>query len=255
MEKRIIIPIVAVLVGACATTEEAGQSETSEVADTVSLPSALDHRANTSAAPMRSITVLATAKSEPVEERPSFGAIMRDAKAHYRSGDTDGARGLYRAALKLRPKSVSARIGLARTELMAKNAAAARTPAAKAVELAPKSSRAWNTLGRVELAENNLEAAEFSFRRAADADEDNAYAWNNLGLTLMKQHMWTDASKALEAATTSKRPRAYMWNNLGMAYEQLGELARARSAYRHASKLGSNRARASLKRLVGVGSI
>ena len=46
-----------------------------------------------------------------------------------------------------------------------------------------------------------------------------------------------------------------MWNNLGTAYEQLGQLDDARTAFESGGKLGSREALASRKRLEGVKTI
>jgi tetratricopeptide (TPR) repeat protein len=199
--------------------------------------------------------------AEPVAEPPApepapdplAGMETREliAKGRKLSGKREHAAAIEHLAeaLDRSPNSARANIEMARAQLAAGDARAARPFAELAVELAPESSYAWNTMGRVELMDADREAAIEAFERATDANEDNIYAWNNLGLALIQEQAWADAAEALEVATGGDAPTAYMWNNLGLAYEKLDRLEEARAAYRQAADRGSDLGKAGVARI------
>jgi Flp pilus assembly protein TadD len=169
--------------------------------------------------------------------------------------DSNGARELFEAAIKLDKKRAEPHIELARMYIASGDRGLAMAAANKGVKLAPLSTLAWNTKGRAELARFDYDAAIEAFTKSVELSPDNVWAWNNLGYTELQLKKYDEAVSHLTEATSRKGATGFMFNNLGTALEQLDRLDEARAAFEAGGKLGSNEALASRKRLEGVKSL
>lgn len=94
-----------------------------------------------------------------------------------------------------------------------------------------------------------LDEAQREFRRVADLRPTEPNASFFLGLIALKQARWEEAVAALQDAIERGARRASSYHNLAFAYEQLGRLAEAESAYAEAA----SRARDDARVMIGWG--
>jgi len=220
------------------------------------VPAPVSPAPSSTLAPSPPIAVSAMIVPTAAREIPTkYSDALAQGKQLAAQGDLLGARELLEAAAKLDRKAAAPHIELARLFITSGDRGLAMAAANKAVKLAPESSQAWNTLGRAQLARFSYDDAVVAFTKSTELDATNAWAWNNLGFTQLAQKNYAEAVDALSHATGLPSATGYMWNNLGTAYEQLGQLDDARTAFAAGGKLGSTPALASAKRLVGVTSV
>jgi len=94
-----------------------------------------------------------------------------------------------------------------------------------------------------------LDEAQREFRRVADLRPTEPHASFYLGLIALKQARWQEAVDALQEAIERGARRASSYHNLAFAYEQLGRLAEAETAYAEAA----SRARDDARVMIGWG--
>lgn len=91
-----------------------------------------------------------------------------------------------------------------------------------------------------------LDEATREFRRVAELRPGDANALFFIGLVALKQAKWREAMEALRLAAEKGGSRPAVLHNLGLAYEQLGRLAEAETAYADAASRNRNDPRISL---------
>src|SRR5579859_7184493 len=91
-----------------------------------------------------------------------------------------------------------------------------------------------------------LDEASREFRRVAELRPGDANALFFIGLVALKQANWREAMEALRLAAEKGGSRPAVLHNLGLAYEQLGRLEDAESAYAEAATRNRNDARIAL---------
>jgi tetratricopeptide (TPR) repeat protein len=82
------------------------------------------------------------------------------------------------------------------------------------------------------------EEAAREFRRVDSLREDDPTASFYLGLVALRQQQWAAAAHAFERHGSHGTPRAAVLVNLAYAYEQMGELEKARAAIQQALSFG-----------------
>src|SRR2546429_6160906 len=80
-----------------------------------------------------------------------------------------------------------------------------------------------------------LDEAAREFRRVAELRPAEANAHFYIGLVALKQARWREAMEALRLAAEKGGGRPAVFHNLGFAYEQLGRLDEAETAYGQAA--------------------
>src|SRR6266571_133545 len=96
-----------------------------------------------------------------------------------------------------------------------------------------------------------LDEAAREFRRVAELRATDANAHFFIGLVALKQARWREAMEALRLAAEKGGSRPAVLHNLGLAYEQLGRLDDAETAYAEAA----SRARTDPRVYVGWGIV
>jgi hypothetical protein len=115
------------------------------------------------------------------------------------------------------------------------------------------SLRALNNLGSILLSHGRLQDAETVFRQATDLDPDFVDARVNLGVIHLQQSrarkggermlLLRRSINSLERAVSLKPYHWQAYGNLGVAYQDLGDIEKARQAYEQAIGLKSDDAR------------
>ena len=88
-----------------------------------------------------------------------------------------------------------------------------------------------------------LDEAQREFRRVTDLHPDDASAPFFLGLIALRQARWLEAVDILQQAAEGSGRRAAALHNLAFAYEQLGRLSEAETAYAEAASKARDDAR------------
>src|SRR5690349_4962796 len=96
-----------------------------------------------------------------------------------------------------------------------------------------------------------LDEAAREFRRVAELRPGEANAHFYMGLVALKQARWREAMETLRLAAEKGGGRPAVFHNLGFAYEQMGRLDEAESAYAEAA----GRARTDAKVYLGWGVV
>jgi tetratricopeptide (TPR) repeat protein len=165
---------------------------------------------------------------------PSAEAHRQVALEYRRLGGLDHALEHFAAAVKLDPRDVVSRDGLARIWRDWGFANLALPEARRAVADAPRSATAANTLGTVLQALGQLDEAKRSYWRAVALDANAWYALNNLCYAeIMTRQPYAIATceRALSAAPESGVVR----NNMALAHAASGDLDGARTWFRRAT--------------------
>jgi TolB-like protein/Flp pilus assembly protein TadD len=147
----------------------------------------------------------------------------------------------FRAALEKDPDYADAWAGLARSllsrlgaepEKAEANYQAGIDAARRAIRLAPESATGYVWLGRAYLARGLGEAAAEQFRLAAEIEPDSVDVLSAQAGIRGREGRLADAVKLLERAVRMEPGDTSLHNQLGTTYANLGELQRAREAYR-----------------------
>src|SRR3989442_4927635 len=96
-----------------------------------------------------------------------------------------------------------------------------------------------------------LDEAAREFRRVAELRASEATAHFFIGLVALKQARWREAMEALRLAAEKGGSRPAVLHNLALAYEQLGRLPDAETAYAEAA----SRARTDARVYLGWGIV
>jgi protein O-GlcNAc transferase len=166
--------------------------------------------------------------------------ILRQAVDAHGRGAIDDAKQLYRRALELDGRSVTACSNLAIIAVQDGDLAQAETLFRRAVEQRPNYPEGFNNLGSLLQQQGRLDEAIAAHRRAIALRPDYAAAHCNLGNALKRQGKLDDALAAYRHALKLKPDYAEACNNLGVVLQQQGKLAEALDAYGQAIKLRPN---------------
>jgi tetratricopeptide (TPR) repeat protein len=120
---------------------------------------------------------------------------------------------------------------------------AGRTPSAEDAKITDARVEEHRNLGVAFFKTGMLDEAAREFRRVAELRASDANALFFIGLVALKQARWREAMEALRLAAEKGGSRPAVLHNLGLAYEQLGRLPDAESAYAEAASRARNDAR------------
>src|SRR5713101_7490159 len=120
---------------------------------------------------------------------------------------------------------------------------AGRTPSAEDAKVTDARVEEHRNLGVAFFKTGMLDEAAREFRRVAELRAGDANALFFIGLVALKQARWREAMEALRLAAEKGGSRPAVQHNLGLAYEQLGRLPDAETAYAEAASRARNDAR------------
>lgn len=144
---------------------------------------------------------------------------------------------------------VQARLDLARGYMEAGEYERARPALNRAITIDPRSVEAHVLLGVLNESENENALAEKHYRIALEIDPHDPQALNNYGSFLFSQGRYKDAVEKLRLVVENPnyRARSQAYENLGLAELKIGEVERAKEAFRRALRLNFAQARSSLE--------
>ncbi|WP_042446170.1 tetratricopeptide repeat protein [Azospirillum sp. B510] len=200
-----------------------------------------------------------------------LAALLREALAHHRAGDLDGAERGYRAmlaaqggnadalhllgvlhhqrgldgeAVRLIGQAVARRPGVAEQHAnlgLALHALGRLDEAAaeyrRALALRETYPEAHNSLGSALQEQGRLDEAASHYRRALDLNGGYAEAWANLGTLLRARDEYAQAETALRHALRLDPGHATALTNLGVVLKETGRIAEAEAAHLEALRL------------------
>jgi len=120
---------------------------------------------------------------------------------------------------------------------------AGRTPSAEDAKITDARVEEHRNLGVAFFKTGMLDEAAREFRRVAELRASDANALFFIGLVALKQARWREAMEALRLAAEKGGSRPAVLHNLGLAYEQLGRLPDAETAYAEAASRARHDAR------------
>src|SRR5207245_2013322 len=120
---------------------------------------------------------------------------------------------------------------------------AGRTASAEDVKMTDARVEEHRNLGIAFYKTGMLDEAAREFRRVAELRAADANAHFFIGLVGLKQARWREAMEALRLAAEKGGSRPAVLHNLGLAYEQLGRLPDAETAYAEAASRARHDAR------------
>lgn len=197
-------------------------------------PSSNLAKASGFAATLESTDERLTAALAQLSRMPTSEAHRQVAVEYRRLGVLDHAQEHFTAALKLDPKDVKSRDGLARIWRDWGFPNMALPEARRAVADAPRSAAAANTLGTVFQALGMFDDAKRWYWRAVALDGGAWYALNNLcyaEIMTRQPYAITTCERAVAAAPDS----AIASNNMALAHAASGDLDGARNWFRRAT--------------------
>lgn len=110
-----------------------------------------------------------------------------------------------------------------------------------ALEIAPKSTEALYNKGMFFQTKQSFEDAKKCYRDILDIDSTNSQAYFNQGyIHLSYEERYDSAVFFFEKAIENDSSYFYAYNNLGLSYERLGEIEKAKSAYRSAIEINAD---------------
>ncbi len=146
-------------------------------------------------------------------------------------GKVDLARKAFQAASRIDDQNPDPWVRLARLNLDEKNLDQARECATKALAIDPRTAEAYNVIGRVWISRSHWEKAISALLKAVALEPENRFFHNNLGYAFLLKKDYAKAIEQLKIAVRGDDAPAYMENNLGLAYEGIGRLREAISAF------------------------
>ena len=110
-----------------------------------------------------------------------------------------------------------------------------------AIDIAPKSTEAWYNKGMFYQTKRNYNNAKWCYRTILDIDSTNSQAYFNQGyIHLSFEEQYDSAIFFFEKAIENDSLYFFAYNNLGLSYEKIGEIEKAKSAYRSAIDINSD---------------
>jgi protein O-GlcNAc transferase len=163
--------------------------------------------------------------------------ILRQAADARGRGAIDEAKGLYRRALDIDARSLTACSHLAVIAAQEGDLAQAETLFRRVLAVRPNSPEGHNNLGALLQQQGRLDEAIVAHRRAIALRPDYAVAHCHLGNALKARGHFEDALAAYRRALELKPDLAEACNNLGVVLQRQGKFAQALDAYDRAIKL------------------
>lgn len=144
---------------------------------------------------------------------------------------------------------VQARLDLARGYMEAGEFERARPALNRAIAIDPHSVEAHVLLGVVNESESEKALAEKHYRIALDIDPRDPQALNNYGSFLFAEGRYEEAVEKLRLVVEDPnyRARSQAYENLGLAELKIGEVERAKDAFKRALRLNFAQSRSSLE--------
>ena len=168
-----------------------------------------------------------------VARQPSDAAMYHDlAVAAAAAGMTGEAMRAEQASLALQPSNAAASNGLGLLLVEAGKPADAVAAFERATQDDPSNAVFWANLGNARRDAGDAPRAEQAYRAALDRDPRSADAANGLGVLLVQQQRSADAIRWFEQALAGSPAFVEARLNLGIAFQEIGNLDRARDAYR-----------------------
>jgi tetratricopeptide (TPR) repeat protein len=173
-----------------------------------------------------------------------LAALLREALAHHRAGDLDGAARGYRAMLAADGGNADALHLLGVLHHQRGHDAEAVRLIGQAIARRPNMAEQHANLGLALHALGRLEAAETEYRRALALREAYAEAHNSLGSALQEQGRLAEAAAHYRRALDLDDGYAEAWANLGTLLRAQDDYGEAETALRHALRLDPGHATA-----------
>ncbi|SMF91996.1 Flp pilus assembly protein TadD, contains TPR repeats [Azospirillum oryzae] len=173
-----------------------------------------------------------------------LAALLREALAHHRAGDLDGAERAYRAMLAADGANADALHLLGVLHHQRGRDADAVRLIGQAIARRPKMAEQHANLGLALHALGRLEEAEAEYRRALALREAYAEAHNSLGSALQEQDRLAEAASHYRRALDLDAGYAEAWANLGTLLRAQDDYGEAETALRHALRLDPGHATA-----------
>ncbi|KAA0582282.1 tetratricopeptide repeat protein [Azospirillum sp. B21] len=163
-----------------------------------------------------------------------LAALLREALAHHRAGDLDGAERAYRAMLAADRGNPDALHLLGVLHHQRREDAEAVRLIGRAIARRPRMAEQHANLGLALHAQGRLSEAEAEYRRALALREAYPQAHNSLGSALQEQDRLDDAAVHYRRAIDLDAGYAEAWANLGTLLRARDEYGEAETALRHA---------------------
>ena len=173
-----------------------------------------------------------------------LATLLREALAHHRAGDLDGAERAYRAMLAADGGNADALHLLGALHHQRGQDADAVRLIGQAIARRPKMAEQHANLGLALHALGRLEEAEAEYRRALALREAYAEAHNSLGSALQDQDRLAEAARHYRRALDLDAGYAEAWANLGTLLRAQDDHGEAETALRHALRLDPGHATA-----------
>lgn len=164
---------------------------------------------------------------------PADAALYHDlAVAASAAGLPAEAARAEQAALALQPSNAAASNGLGLLLVEQGNAAEAVKAFERAVADDPSNATFWANLGNARREVGDPTRAEQAYRKALEYDPRSADAANGLGVLLVQQRRAAEAVRWFEQALAGSPRFVEARLNLGIAYQESGDIEKARETYR-----------------------
>ncbi|PWC56871.1 hypothetical protein TSH7_27415 [Azospirillum sp. TSH7] len=173
-----------------------------------------------------------------------LAALLREALAHHRAGDLDGAERGYRAMLAVDGGNADALHLLGVLHHQRRQDADAVRLIGQAIARRPNMAEQHANLGLALHALGRLAEAEAEYRRALALREAYAEAHNSLGSALQDQDRLAEAARHYRRALDLDAGYAEAWANLGTLLRAQDDHGEAETALRHALRLDPGHATA-----------
>jgi tetratricopeptide (TPR) repeat protein len=173
------------------------------------------------------------------------------------AGETRAAEGVFREAVRRRPRHAGAHFFLARARYLLGRLRDAEESARTALKLGEPPARVHNLIGLIHAEQNDVDRALAAFRAAREADPEFAEALLNAGTTLLKAGRADDAAKSLTAALRLEPRNIEILYHRGRAFLELNRRPEAGEDLAAAAERGHGQARRLLTQLRsgGVGAV
>ncbi len=160
--------------------------------------------------------------------------LVAEGLRRHGAGDLDGADGLYRQALRLRPDHPDALHLHGVVAHQRGRHQEAVDSIGRALALRPGNPAFLNNLGEAYRGQRQFNEAIDCYRRALAASPRDAHALNNLGLALHHSHRFHEAGQAFAEALAASPGDPEILANLGHLHRDRGDLEGALARYRDA---------------------
>jgi protein O-mannosyl-transferase len=157
--------------------------------------------------------------------------------ALFQAGQMEEAIGQYHQALALAPENAPARNYLGFALFTKGKTEEAIAQYLKALESAPENAEARNNLGFALFAQGKTDEAIAQYRLALQAAPENAGALSNLGNALLRKGDLDSAMACFKKAAALNPEQVETWYNLGNGFLQTGDLEQAVASYRQAMRI------------------